>query len=92
MEKDFIAVLQHACTRCGILMVSGNHRECKQCKNFQLCDKCYETVQKFEDRGGHPINQKDKHIIQSEIKEVPHDTKDEDEILMTPAIRLKEDA
>ncbi|KAJ8564834.1 hypothetical protein K7X08_001294 [Anisodus acutangulus] len=83
MKEDFIMVhLQHACTHCCVLMVSGNRWECKQCKNFQLCDKCYEIEQKLEDRERHPINQKDNHTLYpSEIKEVPHDTKDEDEIL-----------
>ncbi|CAN4080961.1 unnamed protein product [Withania somnifera] len=83
MKEDFIMVhLQHACTHCCVLMVSGNRWECRQCKNFQLCDKCYEAEQKLEDRERHPINQKDKHTLyQNEIKEVPHDTKDEDEIL-----------
>ncbi|XP_075089534.1 histone acetyltransferase HAC1 [Nicotiana tabacum] len=83
MKEDFIMVhLQHACTHCCVLMVSGNLWECKQCRNFQLCDKCYETEQRLEDRERHPINQKDKHTLYPcEIKEVPHDTKDEDEIL-----------
>ncbi|XP_055802488.1 histone acetyltransferase HAC1-like isoform X2 [Solanum dulcamara] len=83
MKEDFIMVhLQHACTHCCVLMVSGNLWECKQCENFQLCDKCYETEQNLEERERHPINQKDKHTLYlSEIKEVPHDTKDEDEIL-----------
>ncbi|KAM3339045.1 histone acetyltransferase HAC1 isoform X1 [Capsicum galapagoense] len=83
MKEDFIMVhLQKACSHCCVLMVSGNRWECRQCENFQLCDKCYETEQRLEDRERHPINQKDKHTLyQSEIKEVPHDTKDEDEIL-----------
>ncbi|CAN4090415.1 unnamed protein product [Withania somnifera] len=83
MKEDFIMVhLQHACTHCCVLMVSGNRWKCKQCENFQLCDKCYEAEQKLEDRERHPINQKDKHTLyQIEIKEVPHDTKDKDEIL-----------
>ncbi|GFZ08191.1 histone acetyltransferase of the CBP family 12 [Actinidia rufa] len=49
MKEDFIMVhLQHACTHCCILMISGNRWVCNQCKNFQLCDKCYETEQKLE--------------------------------------------
>lgn len=40
MKEDFIMVhLQHACSHCCILMVSGNRWVCDQCKNFQICDK-----------------------------------------------------
>ncbi|KAL0319950.1 UNVERIFIED_CONTAM: Histone acetyltransferase HAC1 [Sesamum radiatum] len=83
MKEDFIMVhLQHACTHCCILMVSGNRWVCKQCKNFQLCDKCYDAERKREDRERHPINQKDKHTLYPvEITGVPDDTKDKDEIL-----------
>ncbi|XP_027156461.1 histone acetyltransferase HAC1-like [Coffea eugenioides] len=83
MKEDFIMVhLQHACTHCCILMVSGNQWVCNQCKNFQLCDRCYEAEQKLEDRERHPINQKDKHALyRVEINDVPVDTKDKDEIL-----------
>ncbi|KAL3502379.1 hypothetical protein ACH5RR_036828 [Cinchona calisaya] len=83
MKEDFIMVhLQHACTHCCILMVSGTRWVCNQCKNFQLCDRCYEAEQKLEDRERHPINQKDKHeLYPVEINDVPADTKDKDEIL-----------
>ncbi|GMP35258.1 hypothetical protein CsSME_00007775 [Camellia sinensis var. sinensis] len=83
MKEDFIMVhLQHACTHCCILMVSGNRWVCNQCKNFQLCDKCYETEQKLEERERHPINHRDRHMLyQVEINDVPQDTKDKDEIL-----------
>uniref|UniRef100_A0A5B7AU06 histone acetyltransferase n=1 Tax=Davidia involucrata TaxID=16924 RepID=A0A5B7AU06_DAVIN len=83
MKEDFIMVhLQHACTHCCILMVSGNRWVCNQCKNFQLCDECYKSEQKLEESKRHPINQRDKHVLYPvEINDVPADTKDKDEIL-----------
>ncbi|MBA0867782.1 hypothetical protein Goshw_003907 [Gossypium schwendimanii] len=83
MKEDFIMVhLQHCCTHCCILMVSGNRWVCSQCKNFQICDKCYEIEQKREERERHPINQREKHVLYPvEITDVPTDTKDKDEIL-----------
>ncbi|CBI18356.3 unnamed protein product, partial [Vitis vinifera] len=83
MKEDFIMVhLQHACTHCCHLMVSGNRWVCHQCKNFQLCDKCYEAEQKLEERERHPVNHRDKHLLHPvEINDVPSDTKDKDEIL-----------
>ncbi|CAN4113860.1 unnamed protein product [Withania somnifera] len=83
MKEDFIMVhLQHACTHCCILMVSGKRWVCKQCKNFQLCDKCYEVEQKLEARERHPLYHKDIHMLYpTEINDVPADTKDPDEIL-----------
>ncbi|KAK9726769.1 hypothetical protein RND81_05G235900 [Saponaria officinalis] len=83
MKEDFIMVhLQHACTHCCTLMVSGNRWVCELCKNFQLCDRCYDDEQKRDDRERHPINQKDKHGLKKiEITNVPEDTKDKDDIL-----------
>ncbi|KZV31375.1 hypothetical protein F511_05479 [Dorcoceras hygrometricum] len=64
MKEDFIMVhLQHACTHCCILMISGNRWVCKQCKKFQLCDMCYDAEQKLEDRERHPVNHKDRHAL-----------------------------
>ncbi|XWS19184.1 hypothetical protein CRYUN_Cryun32bG0109800 [Craigia yunnanensis] len=83
MKEDFIMVhLQHCCTHCCVLMVSGNRWVCNQCKNFQICDKCYATEQKREEREKHPINQREKHVLYPvEITDVSTDTKDKDEIL-----------
>uniref|UniRef100_A0A2P2MUK3 histone acetyltransferase n=1 Tax=Rhizophora mucronata TaxID=61149 RepID=A0A2P2MUK3_RHIMU len=83
MKEDFIMVhLQHCCTHCCILMVSGNRWVCNQCKNFQICDKCYEAEQNREERERHPVNHREKHILYPvEITDVPVDTKDKDEIL-----------
>ncbi|KAL2321413.1 hypothetical protein Fmac_025792 [Flemingia macrophylla] len=83
MKEDFIMVhLQHACTSCCILMVSGNRWVCNQCKNFQICDKCHDAELKREERERHPVNQRDKHTLYPvEITDVPSDTKDKDDIL-----------
>ncbi|KAK7381468.1 hypothetical protein VNO80_00011 [Phaseolus coccineus] len=83
MKEDFIMVhLQHACTSCCILMVSGNRWVCNQCKNYQICDKCYDVELKREERERHPINQREKHTLYPvEITDVPSDTKDKDDIL-----------
>ncbi|KAG4399418.1 hypothetical protein AAZX31_08G222900 [Glycine max] len=83
MKEDFIMVhLQHACTSCCILMVSGNRWVCNQCKNFHICDRCYEAELKREERERHPINHREKHTLYPvEITDVPSDTKDKDDIL-----------
>jgi E1A/CREB-binding protein len=83
MKEDFIMVhLQHACAHCCILMVCGNRWVCSQCKNFQICDKCYEAELKREERERHPVNQREKHtFFPVEITDVPSDTKDKDDIL-----------
>ncbi|GJV56945.1 histone acetyltransferase HAC1-like protein isoform X1 [Tanacetum coccineum] len=83
MKEDFIMVhLQHACSHCCILMVSGNRWTCKQCKKFYICDKCYEIEQKREDRERHPANHRDKHpLYPIEINDVSVDTTDKDDIL-----------
>ncbi|KAF5193838.1 Histone acetyltransferase hac1 [Thalictrum thalictroides] len=83
MKEDFIMVhLQHACTHCCHLMTSGTRWACRQCKNFQLCDKCYDAEQKLEERDRHPISSRDKHLLNPvEVNDVPEDTKDKDEIL-----------
>ncbi|XP_020582739.1 histone acetyltransferase HAC1-like isoform X2 [Phalaenopsis equestris] len=83
MKEDFIMVhLQHACTHCCILMVSGNRWVCHICKHFQICDKCYDAEQKLEDRERHPINSRERHdLFPIEITDVAADTKDKDEIV-----------
>ncbi|KAJ8751197.1 hypothetical protein K2173_016378 [Erythroxylum novogranatense] len=83
MKEDFIMVhLQHCCSHCCILMVSGNRWVCSHCKTFEICDKCYEAEQNREERERHPVNQREKHLLHPvEIADVPVDTKDKDEIL-----------
>ncbi|CAN1299120.1 Histone acetyltransferase HAC1 [Linum perenne] len=83
MKEDFIMVhLQYCCTHCCTLLVSGNRWVCNQCKNFQICDRCYEVEQKREERERHPVHHREKHgLYPVEINDVTVDTKDRDEIL-----------
>ncbi|KAK4772401.1 hypothetical protein SAY86_014176 [Trapa natans] len=83
MREDFIMVhLQHTCTHCRILMVSGTRWVCNQCKNFHICDICYASEQRREQRERHPMNHKETHPLHPiQITNVPEDTKDKDEII-----------
>lgn len=83
MKEDFIMVhLQHACTHCCLFIVSGNRWVCSQCKNFQLCDKCYEAERKLDERDMHPVNSREKHMLSPiVVTDVPADTKDKDDIM-----------
>ncbi|GLJ24283.1 hypothetical protein SUGI_0463290 [Cryptomeria japonica] len=83
MKEDFIMVhLQHACTHCCLFIVSSKRWVCKQCKKFQLCEKCYKAEQKLDGRERHPVNNREKHLFfPIEVSNVPADTKDKDEIM-----------
>ncbi|WOL13825.1 putative histone acetyltransferase HAC-like 1 isoform X1 [Canna indica] len=83
MKEDFVMVhLQHACTHCCTLMVSGTRWVCSLCKNFQLCDQCYAVEQRLDERERHPVTSREKHALcPIEINDVAPDTKDKDEIL-----------
>ncbi|ESQ48727.1 hypothetical protein EUTSA_v10019887mg [Eutrema salsugineum] len=83
MKEDFIMVhLQHCCKHCCTLMVSGNRWVCHQCKNFQICDKCYEVEENRLEKEKHPVNQKEKHVLYPvAIDDVPTEIKDNDGIL-----------
>ncbi|KAL0722499.1 hypothetical protein Bca4012_037098 [Brassica carinata] len=81
MKEDFIMVhLQHCCKHCCTLMVSGKRWVCNHCKNFQICDKCYEGEQKRAEKERHPINRKVKHaLFPVAIKDVPIEIEDKDD-------------
>lgn len=85
LREDFVVVhLTYSCTHCRVLMVSGNRWVCKRCPKFQLCDKCYEAEQELEVRDRHPAKLKEQHaLFPVSITDVPEDTKDKDEIIMS---------
>eukprot|EP01018_Ginkgo_biloba_P022569 Gb_20413 [translate_table: standard] len=83
MKEDFIIVhMHHTCTHCRLFILSGKRWVCNKCKNYQLCDKCYEADVKLDEEDMHPINSKEKHVLcPIEVTDVPLDTKDKDEIM-----------
>ncbi|KAJ7216854.1 hypothetical protein O6H91_Y471400 [Diphasiastrum complanatum] len=83
MKEDFIMVhMHHACSHCCVFIVTGCRWVCKQCKNFQLCDRCYDVEQKLEEKDRHPVSSKEAHhLIPIEVNDVTPDTKDKDEII-----------
>ncbi|KAJ3683583.1 hypothetical protein LUZ60_013810 [Juncus effusus] len=83
MKEDLIMVhLQHPCAHCCLIMVEGIRWVCNTCKNYNLCEKCYNAEQKREDRDRHPTNSREKHTFKPvAITDIPKDTKDKDEII-----------
>uniref|UniRef100_A0A0E0LFE3 histone acetyltransferase n=1 Tax=Oryza punctata TaxID=4537 RepID=A0A0E0LFE3_ORYPU len=83
IKDDLIMVhLQYSCSHCCNLMVSGRRWVCNECKNFYICDRCYDAEQRLEEKERHPSNSKCLHILHPvEIVGVPEDTKDRDIIL-----------
>ncbi|CAM6125894.1 unnamed protein product [Calypogeia fissa] len=83
MKEDFIMVHMHfACTHCRLFITSGYRWSCKQCKNFQLCDSCYDAEQKREERDRHPISSKEAHLLTPiQVEDIPQETKDKDEFM-----------
>ncbi|XP_078432659.1 histone acetyltransferase HAC12-like isoform X2 [Wolffia australiana] len=83
MKDDLIMIhLQHVCSQCCQMILSGKRWVCNQCKKFQLCNKCYDANQSLEEKARHPISSSDKHTFQSvDVEEVPVDTVDDDENL-----------
>ncbi|KAI5066243.1 hypothetical protein GOP47_0018867 [Adiantum capillus-veneris] len=82
MKEDFIMVhLQHACTHCCSFILSGCRWTCRQCKNFQLCERCYAAEQNLDEWAMHPMNSKEAHQLAPKPVETLADTKDKDEVM-----------
>ncbi|KAG6550989.1 hypothetical protein Mapa_007604 [Marchantia paleacea] len=83
MKEDFIMVHLHfCCIHCRNFIISGWRWTCKQCKSFNLCDRCHDAEQKREERDRHPITSKEAHqLTPIEVEKVPADTKDKDEFM-----------
>ncbi|KAL2642143.1 hypothetical protein R1flu_009730 [Riccia fluitans] len=83
MKEDFIMVhLHYCCTHCRNFIISGWRWTCKQCKSFNLCDRCHDAEQKREEKDRHPITSKEAHpLTPAEVEKVPADTKDKDEFM-----------
>jgi len=86
MKDDFIMVhMHHTCTRCHRFILSGKRWLCNhyQCRNYQICGKCYDADKKLDEEDRHPINSKEKHVLcPIEVTDIHIDiNKDKDEII-----------
>ncbi|KAJ6364817.1 hypothetical protein OIU76_029732 [Salix suchowensis] len=82
-KEDFMVVhLQHVCTHCHEVMLSGSRWFCQQCKNFQLCERCHVVERSLNGEDSHSLNNKEKHsLFKVMVKGIPSDTEDNDAIL-----------
>lgn len=59
MKDDFImAHMHHTCAHCHQFILSGKRWLCDhyQCRNYQICGKCYDADKKLDEEDRHPIN------------------------------------
>lgn len=82
-KEDFMVVhLQHVCTHCHEVMLSGSRWFCRQCKNFQLCERCHVVEKNLNGEDSHSLNNKEKHVLfKVMVKGIPSDTEDNDAVL-----------
>lgn len=85
MKDDFImAHMHHTCAHCHQFILSGNRWVCNhyECKNYQICGKCYDADKKLKEEDRHPINSKEKHVLcPIEVTDIHIDVKDKDDII-----------
>lgn len=82
-KEDFIIVyLQYVCTHCHEVILSGKRWFCRQCRNFQLCQRCHDADQHSDQVDTHITSSGQKHALFQEIvNDVPVDTEDSDAIM-----------
>ncbi|XP_054786939.1 uncharacterized protein LOC129293164 [Prosopis cineraria] len=76
VKEDFIIVqLQHACTLCHEVILSGKRWFCPECKEYQQCDRCH-TSYTHTSKSGETHK-----LCQVVVDDIPCDTKENDIIL-----------
>ncbi|KAL8200632.1 hypothetical protein R6Q57_011971 [Mikania cordata] len=75
-ENFMIIRLQHICTSCHEVILSGSRWSCKQCNKIQSCSRCYRSKR----HRCHPA--KTTPLTKEKMDDAPLDTKDNDEVLV----------
>lgn len=77
-----VVYLQYVCTHCHEPILSGGQWSCSQCKNFHLCERCYDAERNIYGRDVHISINKEQHgLCQVMVKDVLPDTEGEDVLL-----------
>ncbi|KAD3640970.1 hypothetical protein E3N88_30193 [Mikania micrantha] len=84
-ENFMIIRLQHICTSCHEVILSGSRWSCKQCNKIQSCSRCYRGKR----HKCHPA--KTTPLTKEKMDDAPLDTKDNDEVLVNNFLTSRND-
>ncbi|KAI3520951.1 hypothetical protein L1887_10406 [Cichorium endivia] len=82
-ENFMIVHLQHICTHCHEVILSGSRWFCSQCKKIQLCSRCFNADKNFFGSEMHTCHSGEKNLLSEVVvKNVTVDTKDKDDVFV----------
>ncbi|GJW60487.1 putative histone acetyltransferase chromatin regulator PHD family protein [Tanacetum coccineum] len=92
-KKNLMIVhLQHMCTCCREVMLSGSRWFCNQCNKIQLCSRCFDSGKLLSAKKMHKCQSgKNTRLSEDVLSNVPRDTKDKDGLLMNSFFETQDD-
>ncbi|KAJ9564190.1 hypothetical protein OSB04_000156, partial [Centaurea solstitialis] len=91
-ENFIIARLQHMCTHCHEVILSGSRWFCNQCNKIQLCSRCFNDGKLLSGNRRHTCHSsKNSQLLEDVLSNVPLDTKDGDDALVNSFFETRDD-
>ncbi|CAH1437532.1 unnamed protein product [Lactuca virosa] len=82
-ENFMIVHLQHVCTHCHEVILSGSRWFCSHCKKIQLCSRCFNAEKNLSRSEMHTCHSDEKNLLSEVVvKNVTVDTKDKDDVFV----------